>query len=161
MTDRIHLLLGALGLDRQSFEDHLEWVLSEALVQDIAALLDEETFRLPDAMKRFRQVLFERTGRRWSQHDYEILFTRVQQVRTKHYRERIRPEDLAILKDQEEWVCAECGARPPEVDLHIDHIFPASKGGSSKRENLQFLCAKHNLEKSDKVTKGDPWLDLR
>lgn len=37
-------------------------------------------------------------------------------------------------------------------DLHFDHIIPFSKGGTSvKAENVQLLCARHNLAKSDKI----------
>ena len=32
-------------------------------------------------------------------------------------------------------------------NLHIDHIFPKSRGGSDKLENLQVLCSKCNISK--------------
>ena len=45
--------------------------------------------------------------------------------------------------------CVECGS---EEHLHFDHILPCSKGGTSLyAENIQLLCAKHNLAKSDKI----------
>jgi len=45
--------------------------------------------------------------------------------------------------------CVKCGK--PD-NLHFDHIIPFSKGGSSLvAENIQILCAKHNLQKSDKI----------
>ena len=45
--------------------------------------------------------------------------------------------------------CAVCGA---EDDLHFDHIIPWSKGGSSATpENIQPLCARHNIQKRDKI----------
>lgn len=45
--------------------------------------------------------------------------------------------------------CVECGSMD---NLHFDHILPFSKGGSSKdSKNIQLLCARHNLQKSDKI----------
>lgn len=45
--------------------------------------------------------------------------------------------------------CVQCGSRD---NLHFDHILPYSKGGTSlKSENIQLLCARHNLQKSDKI----------
>ncbi|MCA1620817.1 MAG: HNH endonuclease [Acidobacteria bacterium] len=45
--------------------------------------------------------------------------------------------------------CVLCGARD---NLHFDHDIPYSKGGSSlTARNVQLLCARHNLEKSDHI----------
>lgn len=48
--------------------------------------------------------------------------------------------------------CCACGASPakdPSVVLHVDHIVPWAKGGETVIENLQTLCSKCNLGKSD------------
>jgi HNH endonuclease len=43
--------------------------------------------------------------------------------------------------------CVECGSTD---NLHFDHIIPYSRGGSSLvAENIQLLCARHNLAKHD------------
>jgi 5-methylcytosine-specific restriction endonuclease McrA len=50
--------------------------------------------------------------------------------------------------------CCKCGKSPatdPSVILHVDHIFPWAKGGETIMENLQTLCSKCNLGKSDMV----------
>jgi HNH endonuclease len=45
--------------------------------------------------------------------------------------------------------CVLCGNRQ---NLHFDHIIPFSQGGSSLiAQNIQLLCAKHNLQKHDKI----------
>jgi hypothetical protein len=45
--------------------------------------------------------------------------------------------------------CVICGARD---NLHFDHDLPFSVGGSSlTAKNVRLLCARHNLEKSDKI----------
>ena len=48
--------------------------------------------------------------------------------------------------------CCICGRSPatdPTVVLHVDHIKPWAKGGETTMENLQTLCSKCNLGKSD------------
>lgn len=57
-----------------------------------------------------------------------------------------------ILK-RDNFKCVICGASPatdPSIILHIDHIKPWSKGGETTVDNLQTLCSKCNLGKSDK-----------
>jgi hypothetical protein len=45
--------------------------------------------------------------------------------------------------------CQICNA---EDELHFDHILPYAKGGTSlKAENVQLLCARHNLQKRDRI----------
>ena len=45
--------------------------------------------------------------------------------------------------------CVQCGSTK---NLHFDHDIPFSKGGSSlTAADVRLLCAKHNLEKSDKI----------
>ena len=45
--------------------------------------------------------------------------------------------------------CVECGATD---ELHFDHVIPYSKGGTSlTAENIQLLCARHNIAKRDKI----------
>jgi hypothetical protein len=44
--------------------------------------------------------------------------------------------------------CAQCGSRDY---LEFDHIIPVAKGGSNSEQNVQLLCRKCNLSKSDKI----------
>lgn len=46
-------------------------------------------------------------------------------------------------------------------NLHFDHDIPYSRGGSSiVAKNVRLLCAKHNLEKSDKIMSILPFIAL-
>ena len=55
---------------------------------------------------------------------------------------------LAVWK-RDAGKCVECGATD---ELHFDHDLPWSKGGTSLTEaNVQLLCARHNLSKSDRI----------
>lgn len=50
--------------------------------------------------------------------------------------------------DRDGRMCAKCGST---TKLCIDHIIPVSRGGFTKMENLQVLCEKCNLIKSDQI----------
>jgi hypothetical protein len=47
--------------------------------------------------------------------------------------------------------CRYCGRAAPDVVLHVDHIYPKSKGGSDDPSNLGAACADCNTGKRDKV----------
>jgi predicted restriction endonuclease len=57
-----------------------------------------------------------------------------------------------IVMKRDSFKCRLCGASPalkPGLVLHVDHIKPLSKGGDTVLENLQTLCDKCNIGKSD------------
>jgi hypothetical protein len=65
-------------------------------------------------------------------------------------RRRIIPTavKLAVWK-RDGGKCVQCGATD---ELHFDHDLPWSKGGTSITEhNVQLLCVRHNLQKSDRI----------
>lgn len=52
--------------------------------------------------------------------------------------------------------CVKCGKTD---NLHFDHDYPWSRGGSSiTAANVQLLCARHNLQKSNKILSLGPLL---
>jgi HNH endonuclease len=65
-------------------------------------------------------------------------------------RRRIIPTEvkLAVWK-RDGGRCVKCGATD---ELHFDHDLPWSKGGTSlTADNVQLLCARHNLQKRDQI----------
>jgi hypothetical protein len=58
-----------------------------------------------------------------------------------------------ILK-RDNYKCVLCGRSPSSninIELHIDHIIPFSKGGKTKESNLRTLCNQCNIGKSNKI----------
>ena len=65
-------------------------------------------------------------------------------------RRRIIPTNVKIsVWKRDGGKCVMCGATD---ELHFDHDLPWSKGGTSMTTaNVQLLCARHNLQKSDDI----------
>ena len=169
MVDRtrmrnLQLLTDSLGVDGSDLVDHLNWCLLEHLVfvfsQDKQWL--SQLRARPDAIALFRAEVERRTRLRWDPENVATLYRRVTLTMEKHFRKPIKYEDLLRLFINTPLKCSNpaCGKAPPEVRLHIDHIFPASKGGGSDYDNLRFLCEQCNLQKSDKLPRSKLWLKL-
>lgn len=157
-------LVHGLGIDEIDLLDYLNWCLLEHLVSMFSA--DKEwvnKLRLAnDGMAQFKYTVEKRTRLKWDVENISKLYNRVIQASEKHYRQQITYEELLRLLINTPLKCAnaKCGKMPPEVVLHIDHIFPAAKGGNSKFENLRYLCANCNLTKSAKIERSELWLKL-
>lgn len=65
-------------------------------------------------------------------------------------RSRIIPSEIKkIVWERDKGRCVLCGSSD---ELHFDHDLPYSKGGTSiTPDNVRILCARHNLQKSDKI----------
>lgn len=61
---------------------------------------------------------------------------------------RIRYEVL----ERDGYTCQYCGAKAPNVSLHVDHIVPVSEGGTDEMSNLVTACECCNLGKSSLPT---------
>ena len=65
-------------------------------------------------------------------------------------RRRVIPSSVKLaVWERDGGRCTICGATD---ELHFDHDLPWSKGGTSiSEENVQLLCARHNLGKRDQI----------
>lgn len=48
---------------------------------------------------------------------------------------------------RDNFTCQYCGAHPPQVILHVDHITPVAKGGGNETDNLVTSCQQCNSGK--------------
>jgi 5-methylcytosine-specific restriction endonuclease McrA len=69
---------------------------------------------------------------------------------TLRERRRLIPTSVKVeVWERDKGRCVRCGATD---ELHFDHDLPYSLGGTSVRaENVQLLCARHNLSKGAKL----------
>jgi hypothetical protein len=88
-----------------------------------------------------------------------LLVSYDEEARYDHTPEDERAKMTQKLRFQvmvrDSYTCQICGVKPNGQDdtavLHIDHIFPVSKGGRTELNNLTTLCDKCNSGKSDEV----------
>ena len=157
-------LVHALGVDENDLLEYLNWCLLEHLVMMFSSNKDWVN-RLKSAeggMAEFKKEVERRTKLKWTVDNIAKLYDRVRKATETHYRQPITYEELLRLLINTPMKCSnvDCGKAPPDVKLHIDHVFPASKGGNSKYENLRYLCEKCNLSKSDKIVRSKIWILL-
>jgi len=74
----------------------------------------------------------------------------------KHKRKSLGKKLRFEVFKRDGFKCVYCGATPPSVLLHVDHITPASKGGLNEIDNLVTSCEPCNLGKSDRTLSDCP-----
>lgn len=52
---------------------------------------------------------------------------------------------------RDNFTCQYCGRKAPDVELEVDHIYPVSKGGKAREDNLVTSCVSCNSGKKDFV----------
>lgn len=134
----------------------LVWSLEEERIRYLTP--PEETLREMKNSRNCKELFWkhveEMTNRSWTYEEVEKVWDRVSRAYEKFARQPIRFEDALRLYWTTKEECAHCHKKPPEVKLQIDHNIPVSKGGSSGYDNLQFLCGKCNMEKSNKYPRS-------
>jgi 5-methylcytosine-specific restriction endonuclease McrA len=105
--------------------------------------------KLSESQKKFRKT----------EKGKEASYKRNHRRRSKIYNVEFRGHKRKEILDRDNWKCKICNKnvhddskKPHSPDkANIDHIIPISKGGNSEPSNLQTLCYKCNIKKSDKV----------
>jgi len=81
--------------------------------------------------------------------DTSVRIAKRQLVKTDSENERRIPQPVKIaVWQRDQGKCVQCGATDY---LEFDHIIPYSKGGASTENNIQLLCRRCNLAKSDLI----------
>lgn len=104
------------------------------------------------ALEAFVEYVNSETGSDQEKVNVEDALETVQEneIVFKHKTKRVPNERLKVqilMRDGNK--CRLCGITVTGNDIHFDHIIPWSKGGETVLENLQILCALHNLAKGN------------
>ena len=128
---------------------------------------DKTSYILVRVYEKIRQGIWSYSGvfkllDSWTENDgnrnvfkFKLLLTEIEDdygadrsTKTAHSRMIPTHVKLEVWK-RDGGKCAICGSKEK---LHFDHIIPFSKGGTSEQaENIQLLCAKHNIQKSNNI----------
>ena len=65
-----------------------------------------------------------------------------------------------ILK-RDDFRCVYCGKRATDVELHIDHVIPRSRGGTNDTWNLVACCIPCNMSKGTDLPTDEIMSDIR
>ena len=68
-------------------------------------------------------------------------------VKAKFKRKAVSKKDRFDVFKRDNFACQYCGAHPPNVLLHVDHIRPVADGGDNDFDNLVTACESCNLGK--------------
>lgn len=154
-----------------SYQLEVEAIQPSRYQRKTYALIEQTQF---DAMLLSPPVAFPCLRVRWSYtspqgqnkyrsekdfHAYDILFA-LESLRAKNQRSAQIAHERAAMTDamrysvmaRDNFACVLCGSTADDgVKLHVDHIFPVSKGGKTVMSNLRTLCDRCNLGKSDRI----------
>lgn len=72
-------------------------------------------------------------------------------VQTAYQRTPVKKSLRFEIFKRDKFTCRYCGAQPPEVVLHVDHVLPVAAGGTNDEANLVTACESCNLGKRDKL----------
>jgi 5-methylcytosine-specific restriction endonuclease McrA len=150
-NESISQLITMLGYEPETFTQILRSLLTEELLDRVRPSSEEikELRTKPNHLELLREHLETATGVSWSFEAVQHYWERTRLLDKRRNRESIPfHRKLQVLATRPH-CCHFCGRQPPEVKLHIDHIFAASKGGSNDLWNLRLLCGDCNLVKSN------------
>lgn len=141
------------GLSQRKFKKYEQKLITRKVIKDPTSIIVK--IEIYYSSPRGRNV-YQKTGK----YNYDALvYIYKGWLRKRNYKISARYE-RSLMSDslrydvlrRDNFQCCICGAtRKDGARLHVDHIIPVSKGGKTTMSNLQTLCERCNLGKSNKL----------
>lgn len=159
LPDDISALAKQLRLDSELLHKEILWALGEERINRVTPTEAQfrEWRRDNDGLMRFWSFANQRLGLTLSQDDARDVWECIDLTLRTRERRAFSFQDYLMIAVGSDQCCALCGRRPPEVNLEIDHILPASRGGTAAALNLRFLCELHNRSRGNRFHWSDVW----
>src|SRR5450631_3009272 len=71
-------------------------------------------------------------------------------IKSRLNRQKMKTDSMVDISD-EQWKMISDFYKKCPTGFHVDHVIPISKGGKHRMSNLQYLTARENMEKSDRI----------
>ena len=125
------------------------FVVLYPLIDSLISLAEGKEPRLPEMLQKYREWWF--SPRKPSTPDADEPAPGVPEIPELDSYSFIRAGLWWDVLARDKWTCRSCGRSAKDgVTLHVDHIVPRSLGGADDPDNLQTLCRKCNIGKSNR-----------
>jgi HNH endonuclease len=139
-----------VGYGRGFYELITAFVLLYALAESFICIGEGEEPMLEKRLEQFKSwyFLFDLVGDS-TQEEKNLDIEELPELDSYSF---VRAGKWWAILARDKWRCLSCGRSAKEngVLLEVDHVIPRSKGGSDDVSNLQTLCKKCNIGKSNK-----------
>lgn len=143
-----------VSIDRGVWRSVLCFAALYPLLDAFNTLGEGETIRLPEMLAKLKEwhLVHEPDDENEEEPQKEnVEIPNMPELDSYTY---VRASTWWAVLARDNWTCCSCGRSSKEegITLEVDHIVPRSKGGSDAIGNLQALCKKCNIGKSNKDT---------
>lgn len=141
-----------VSLDRGLWRSVLYFAALYPLLEAFNALGEGETPRLPEMLTRLKEWHLAHEPAKEDEEELQEESAEIPKVSELDSYTYVRASTWWAVLARDNWICCSCGRSSKEegITLEVDHIVPRSKGGSNDISNLQTLCKKCNVGKSNK-----------
>lgn len=114
--------------------------------------VEEVTHQLSEMLKKYKKWYLAGKSERENEEETQAIAIEVGDLPELDSYSFIRSGLWWEVLARDKWTCRSCGRSVKEhgIVLHVDHINPRSLGGTNDKNNLQSLCMKCNIGKSNK-----------
>jgi len=141
-----------VSMDRGLWRSILCFTALYPLLDAFNALGEGETPRLPEMLDKLKAWHLAYEPDDENEEELQEEHVEVHNVPELESYTYVRAGTWWRVLARDNWTCRSCGRSSKEegITLEVDHIVPRSKGGSDDIGNLQTLCKKCNIGKSNK-----------